>query len=146
MPCENMSSTGRRQGRSRSDCAFAQSDQGLHCPLTDSLATTKCMNVELRSRWYFAHVQDDLNFHILYIFEGIFSLGAGHICLKLGAGQFTTWWWINWAATVQILIKLAIYIGAIWLSCLTHFRLNKFYYTIYWKSPISVLGMSGYVI
>ena len=29
---------------------------------------------------------------------------------------------------------------------LTHGRLNEFTCTIYWKSLISVLGMSGYVI
>ena len=28
---------------------------------------------------------------------------------------------------------------------LTHFILNKLSPTIYWKSPISILGMSGYV-
>ena len=27
---------------------------------------------------------------------------------------------------------------------LTHCRLNRLSYTIYWKSPISILGMSGY--
>ena len=29
---------------------------------------------------------------------------------------------------------------------LTHFRLNKLPYNIYWKSPMSILGMSGCVI
>ena len=29
---------------------------------------------------------------------------------------------------------------------LTHFRLNKPHHNMYWKSPISVLGISGYVI
>ena len=33
------------QRRPRSDCASALSDQGLHCPLTESsLDTTECMN------------------------------------------------------------------------------------------------------
>ena len=38
-PCENVSSSicGRR--RPRSDCASAQSDQGLRCPLTELLVT-----------------------------------------------------------------------------------------------------------
>ena len=29
---------------------------------------------------------------------------------------------------------------------LTHFILNRLSHTIYWKSPISVLGMSGYIM
>ena len=32
------------------------------------------------------------------------------------------------------------------LVILTHFRQNKLVHTIYWKSQISILGMSGYVI
>ena len=31
-------------------------------------------------------------------------------------------------------------------SVLTHCRLNELPHTIYWKSPVSILGMSGYVI
>ena len=34
------------QGQPRSASASAQSDQGIHCPLTESLKTTKCMNEE----------------------------------------------------------------------------------------------------
>ena len=34
------------QRRPRSACASTQSDQGLHCPQTDSLNTTECMNGE----------------------------------------------------------------------------------------------------
>ena len=34
------------QRRPRSACASAQSDQGLRCPLKDSLDTTKCINGE----------------------------------------------------------------------------------------------------
>ena len=30
--------------------------------------------------------------------------------------------------------------------CLTHCRLNRLSHTIYWNSPISILGMSGYEI
>ena len=29
---------------------------------------------------------------------------------------------------------------------LTHCRLNRFYHTIYWKSPISIIGTSSYEI
>ena len=38
-----------------------QSDQGLPCPLTESLDTTECMNGEQRPGRYFADAQDDLN-------------------------------------------------------------------------------------
>ena len=40
--CENESSGICGQGSPWSDCAFAQSDQGLHSPLTDSLGTIEC--------------------------------------------------------------------------------------------------------
>ena len=36
-PCENVSSGICGHRRPRSDCAFAQSDQGLHCPLIEAL-------------------------------------------------------------------------------------------------------------
>ena len=42
---ENVSSSIWGQ-RPRSDCADVQSDQGLYCPLTESLDTTECMNVK----------------------------------------------------------------------------------------------------
>ena len=34
----------------RSACAFAQSDQGLHCPLTESLDTAECTSGEQRPK------------------------------------------------------------------------------------------------
>ena len=49
------------QQRPRSDCASAQSDLGLYCPLTESLDTTECMNGQQRPGWCFAHAQDDFN-------------------------------------------------------------------------------------
>ena len=58
----------------RSDCALAQSDQGLHCPLTESLDTTECMNGEQRHGLYYAHAQDDLNMRFLRIFKGTSKL------------------------------------------------------------------------
>ena len=64
-PCENVSSgTSMRT-------VSAQSDQGLHCPLTESLDTTKCINRDQRPAQYFA--QDYLNLRILH--------GAAHIGL-----------------------------------------------------------------
>ena len=42
-----------------SDCASAESDQGLHCPLTKSLNTTECMSGEQRPGWDFAYMLDE---------------------------------------------------------------------------------------
>ena len=47
----------RRQWRPRSDCADAQSDQGLHWLLTEPLDTIECLNGEQRPGWYSAHTQ-----------------------------------------------------------------------------------------
>ena len=55
------------QRKPRSACASAQSDQGLHCPLTESLDTTECMNGEQGTGWYFAHAQDDLSAHFAHV-------------------------------------------------------------------------------
>ena len=49
-PSKNMSSGICGQRRPRSACASAQADQGLHCLLTESLDTTKCMNGEQQPR------------------------------------------------------------------------------------------------
>ena len=62
--------------------AYADSEganQRLHCPLTELLGTTECMNGEQRPGWYFAHAQDDLNRRILCLFKGTFSFDAAHI-------------------------------------------------------------------
>ena len=42
--CENVFSGICGQRRPRSAGISAQSDQGLHCPPTESLDTTNCMN------------------------------------------------------------------------------------------------------
>ena len=44
--------------------------------------------------------------------------------------------------------SISLLIHAVWLilCCLPHSILNKLSPIIYWKSPISILGMSGYVI
>ena len=68
LPCGNLSSCICRQ---QSPDQPAQSDQGLHCQLTESLDTTKYMNGQQRLG-YFAHPQSDLNLQILHMFEGIF--------------------------------------------------------------------------
>ena len=55
-PCINMTSDIGRQRRPKSACASIQSDQGLHCPLTESLNTLnvsieiKCPDESLRMR------------------------------------------------------------------------------------------------
>ena len=54
--------------------ASTQSDQGLHYQLTESLDITECINGEQKAGWYFAHVQDDLNLHIMRMFEDRFPL------------------------------------------------------------------------
>ena len=58
-----------RTARPRSAYASMQSDQVLHCQLTESLDTTECMNGEQRPRRYFAPLQDGLNLHILCMFH-----------------------------------------------------------------------------
>ena len=71
--CENISSGICGQRRPRSACASALSDQGLHCPLKESLDTTECINGEQMPGSYFAHAQNDANTHILRKLEGRFS-------------------------------------------------------------------------
>ena len=53
-PCNNVSCICGQQ-RLRSANVSMQSDQGLHCLLTESLDTTECMNGEQRPQWYNAH-------------------------------------------------------------------------------------------
>ena len=49
-PWENAYSGKCEQEGPRSACAFAQSDTGLHCQLTESLDTRECINGEQRHR------------------------------------------------------------------------------------------------
>ena len=74
-----MSSDTSRQRRPRSDCAFAQSDQGLHCPQTESLDTTEYFTGDQVPGCDFAHVQDDVNLHILHMLKITFSLDEAYI-------------------------------------------------------------------
>ena len=60
------------QRRPRSDCASAQSDHGLCCPQTEPMDIIKVPDQT-------AHVQDDLNLHILRMLGGTFSLDANRI-------------------------------------------------------------------
>ena len=73
--CENMSSGICGQQRPRSACASAQADQGLCCPLTESLDTIECMNWEQIPRWYFAHAWDESkSVHFMHARRHIFAL------------------------------------------------------------------------
>ena len=65
------------QRRLRSDCASAQSDQGLHCSLTETL------NEEQISGWNFVRAQDDLHLRILRTFKGNFSLEEAQIYKRI---------------------------------------------------------------
>ena len=76
-PCETMSLDICGQTTPRSACKFTQSDHGFHCPLTESLDTTECMNGEQRPG-YFTHVQDDLNLRILHMSKSTFTLDAAN--------------------------------------------------------------------
>ena len=77
-PYANVSLVICGQRMPRSACESAQSDQGLHCPLTQSLDTRECMNGERWPGWYFAYARVDLNKCIFRMFEGIFSLEAAY--------------------------------------------------------------------
>ena len=58
-PCEKVSFGICGPWRPRSSCASAQSDQGLHCPLIESLDATECINRDQRLGWYFTHAHDE---------------------------------------------------------------------------------------
>ena len=79
VPCKNVSSGIYGQWRVRSTCVSVQSNQDLHYLLTESLYTAECMSGEQKPEWYFVHVHDDLNLHILCMFEGTFSHGVAHL-------------------------------------------------------------------
>ena len=66
-------------------CSWAsvQSDQGLHCPLTESLDTTKMYEWRAKARCYLVHPQNDLNLCILRMFEGIFPLDVVLIIMTI---------------------------------------------------------------
>ena len=78
MPCEHVSSSICGQRSPRSDCADAQSDQGLRCPLPKALDTIECINREQMPGCDFAHAQDDVNSHMFAHARRHFSLDAAH--------------------------------------------------------------------
>ena len=56
------------QRRLKSDCEDVQFDQGLRCPLSESLATIKYIHEEQRAGRDLTHAQDDVNQHNLLVF------------------------------------------------------------------------------
>ena len=55
-------------------CASAQTDQGLYCPLAESLDTIECIKRQQRPGWDLVHVQGDVNPRITRMHESNFSL------------------------------------------------------------------------
>ena len=64
-----------RTAKTQSSLRIHAVDQGLHCPLKESLDTTECWNGEQRLGQYLAQAQD-LNLRIFCMFEDPFSLDA----------------------------------------------------------------------
>ena len=52
---------------------------GPSLSITESLDIIECFNGKKMPGWYFAHVQDDVNPHLLHMFGGTMSLAAAHI-------------------------------------------------------------------
>ena len=66
--------------KARSGCAPPQSDQDLHCPLTQPLNTTECMNGEQRPAWYFANEQGDPTAYVVHVPRHFFAWhGANNV-------------------------------------------------------------------
>ena len=107
-PCKNDVSLGTcGQRRPRSDCASAQSDQGLPCPLIESLDTTECLNEEQRPIRYIAYAQYNLNLRILHILEGTFSLGVAHLIsmhFKYPISD-SIWMYFGFLTSVDVLLE-----------------------------------------
>ena len=53
-------------------CASVQSNQGLRCPQTETLATLECFNGDQIPGWDFARVQDNENTHFLRMLKDTF--------------------------------------------------------------------------
>ena len=74
-PCKNASLGICGQRRPWS----AQADQGLRCPQTELLYTIDCSDGKQMLGLDFAHVQDNVNPHILRMFEGTLTHSTAHI-------------------------------------------------------------------
>ena len=89
VPCENVSSGICGQRRPGSACASAQSDQGLCCPLTESLDTVECINGEQMPGWDFVHARDE-SVHFAHALRHIFAW-RGSISLLLIPTESIGW-------------------------------------------------------
>ena len=75
----------RGQRRPRSACASAQYDQGLRCPLTDSLDTIECINVKQMPASEFAHAWDESkSVHFAHVRRHLFVCAAHIIYTMMG--------------------------------------------------------------
>ena len=72
----------RRQRRPRSDCADAHSDQGFRCPLSESLATIRCINGEQRPDETL-RMRMRMRMLIFAMLEGTVSLDAAKIVVNI---------------------------------------------------------------
>ena len=72
-----------------------------------------------------------------YVFKGIFGKQAGDVCDTKFQDK------TNFIMTIK---RSHMDILPMRTCTLTHCRLNLLSHTTYWKSPISILGMSGYEI
>ena len=109
------------QRRPRSACVSAQSDQGLHCLLTESLDTTE-YEWRARAAWYFTHAQDD-NLRILYISEGTYSLGAAQILFVITSAQR------RHSEYQRREFENAVFVIAVYIPLFTLFRIGISYYS-----------------
>ena len=124
MLSENVSSVISGQRRSRSDCASAQSDQGLRRPQTESLDTIECFNGEQMPGWDFAHVQDYVNLHFFFFFflcskAPFFSLDAAHII------KTNLWRW--YYITIKFFTSLILY-GLLFREIYDRLMVKRTYY------------------
>ena len=60
-PCDKNFFGRMRTAKAQISLRIRKVWSGFHCPLTESLDTTECMNEEQMLGWYFAHVQANLN-------------------------------------------------------------------------------------
>ena len=80
----------------------AQSDQGPHCSLTESLDITECMNGDQMPGWGLGQAQDNVHPHILRMLEGTLSLDeAQYVITPLDKRSITWLYCIIWAASSE---------------------------------------------
>ena len=83
---ENVSSSICGQRRPRSDCADAQSDQGIRCPLTESLDTKECMNGKQKPGLFCACAGWSESAHFTHVWRYFFAWHGPYTVRKNGIG------------------------------------------------------------